>query len=378
MSKNNYRLLQGNEACAFGALAAGAKFFAGYPITPSTEIAELLAYELPRHGGKFIQMEDEIGSIAAVIGASVAGAKSMTATSGPGFSLMQENLGYAYITEIPCVVVNVQRGGPSTGLPTKVSQGDTMQANWGTHGDYYPIVIAASNVSECFDMTIRAFNLAEKYRSPVILLLDEILGHMRERIRIPDKDEIKLINRAKPSVPPEWYKPYEYTPTNVSPMADFGEGYRYHITGLIHDSFGFPTADPAEIKRKLDKLRSKIMLNTSDICTYKEEYTEFSGIVVVAYGIAARVAQQAVSIARKRRFKIGMFQPETIWPFPEKAFLRAIEHARLVIVAELNQGQLIHEIRRIAPSRTKVVGAFRYDGELLNPMEIVDKVHEAT
>ncbi|MBD3234561.1 MAG: 2-oxoacid:acceptor oxidoreductase subunit alpha [candidate division Zixibacteria bacterium] len=376
MPEAKYRLLQGNEACAYGAVAAKTEFFAGYPITPSTEIAEILAYELPRRGGRFIQMEDEIGSIAAIIGASAAGAKSMTATSGPGFSLMQENLGYAYMTEIPCVIVNVQRGGPSTGLPTKVAQADTMQAKWGTHGDYYPIVIAASNVSECFHMTIRAFNLSEKYRSPVILLLDEVLGHMRERIRIPEEDEIELVMRPKATVPPGWYKPYELTATNISPMANYGEGYRFHITGLTHDAQGYPTSDPVQIKTKLDKLKNKIMLNTDDICTFREDNTEFAGIVVVAYGTVARVAQQAVSIARRRRFRIGLFQPETIWPFPEKGFLKAIEHARLVIVAELNQGQLIHEIRRIAPPKVNVVGTFRYDGELMNPSEIVNKVRE--
>ena len=377
MSKNNVRLMQGNEACASGALAAGVSFFGGYPITPSTEIAELLARELPKNGGHFIQMEDEIASIAAVIGASVAGAKSMTATSGPGFSLMQENLGYAYMTEVPCVVVNVQRGGPSTGLPTKVSQSDTMQAKWGTHGDYFPIVLSASSVQECFDMSVRAFNLSEKYHSPVILLLDEVLGHMREKIRIPEKDEVQLIERCKPTVPPEWFQPFELTPTHISPMAGYGNGYRFHYTGLTHDPFGFPTGKPSEIREKLDKLMLKITQNVDDICTHKEEFLEDSHIVVIAYGITARVAQQAVRIARHRRFKVGLFQPETIWPFPEKALKRALEHADLAIVAELNQGQLIHEVSRIARSKVKVQGVFRYDGEIMTPTEIVNKIREA-
>jgi 2-oxoglutarate ferredoxin oxidoreductase subunit alpha len=377
MFDDNEYMMQGNEACAYGALTAGVGFFGGYPITPSTEIAEILSREMPRRGARFIQMEDEIGSIAAVVGASVAGAKSMTATSGPGFSLMQETLGYAYMTEVPCVVVDVQRGGPSTGLPTKIAQADTMQAKWGTHGDYYPIVLAASSVPECFHMTIRAFNLAEKYRSPVVLLLDEVLGHMREKIRIPAREELDVCDRVRPTVPPEWYQHFEMTPTCVSPMADFGEGYRFHMTGLTHDPSGFPTASPPEIGAKLDKLKGKIMNNCEDICSYQQEYIDDSHIVVIAYGSTARAAQQAVRIARHKRFKVGLFKPETIWPFPEKALAAALDDADLAVVAELNQGQLIHEVRKIARTKTKVIGAFRYDGEFMNPMQIVDTIREA-
>ncbi|MCP4634266.1 MAG: 2-oxoacid:acceptor oxidoreductase subunit alpha [candidate division Zixibacteria bacterium] len=377
MPEKNVYLMQGNEACAQGALFAGINFFAGYPITPSTEIAEVLARELPKHGGRFIQMEDEIASMAAIIGASFTGAKVMTATSGPGFSLMQENIGYAYMTEAPCVIIDVQRGGPSTGLPTKVAQAETMQSKWGTHGDYFPIVLAASSVPECFEMTVRAFNLAEKYRSPVVLLLDEVLGHMREQITIPDKEDIEIVDRTRPTLPAEWYQPFEHTPTHISPMADFGEGYRYHVTGLTHDASGFPTSNATEIRDKLDKLKMKIMQNTDDICTYHEEFTEYAKIVVVAYGITARVAQQAVRIARRKRFKVGLFQPKTIWPFPEKALRKAVEHARLVVVAELNQGQLVHEVERIVPSRTKVAGAFRYDGEVMDPIQIVETIQQA-
>ncbi len=377
MSENNVRLFQGNEACSFGALAAGVNFFGGYPITPSTEIAEILARELPKRGGHFIQMEDEIGSIAAVIGASVAGAKAMTATSGPGFSLMQENLGYAFMIEAPCVVVNVQRGGPSTGLPTKVAQADTMQAKWGSHGDYNPIVLTASSVEDAYYKTIRAVNLSEKYRNPVILLLDEVLGHMREKIHIPEEDEIKIVNRLKPTVPPEWYQPFEITPTHISPMAGYGEGYRFHMTGLTHDPWGFPTAKSSEIKEKMDKLMLKISQNVDDISTYKEEFIEDSHIIVIAYGITARVAQQAVRIARHKRFKVGLFQPETLWPFPDKGLKKALENANLAIVAELNQGQMIREVQRLAPKKTKIVGAFRYDGELITPDEIVNKIKEA-
>ncbi len=377
MTKNQSYLLQGNQACAYGALAGGIDLFAGYPITPSTEIAEILASELPRQGGRFIQMEDEIGSIAAIIGASIAGAKSMTATSGPGFSLMQESMGYAYMAEVPCVIVDVQRGGPSTGLPTKVSQADTMQAKWGTHGDYYPIVLAAASISECFHMTVRAINLSEKFRSPVVLLLDEVLGHMRERITIPDRSELELVDRRKPTVPPEWFKPFELTPTHISPMAGYGEGYRFHCTGLTHDSSGFPTSDPAEIRDKLDKLKLKITQNSDEICTYKQEHIDDCHIVVIAYGVTARVAQQAVRIARHKRFKVGLFQPDTIWPFPEKALSKALENADLAIVAELNQGQLINEVKRIAHSKVKVEGIFRYDGEIITPNEIVNKIREA-
>ena len=235
------QLLQGNEACALGALAAGCRFFAGYPITPSTEIAEVMARELPKVGGKFIQMEDEIASIAAVLGASVGGVKAMTATSGPGFSLMQENIGYAAMAEIPCVIVDVQRAGPSTGLPTSPSQGDVMQARWGTHGDHPVIALAPSTVREAFDLTVWAFNFSEKYRTPVILLMDEVVGHMRERAELPPREMVEVVDRVKPHVPPDWYFPYEETSADVPPFASFGEGYRFHITGLFHDRAGFPT-----------------------------------------------------------------------------------------------------------------------------------------
>jgi len=369
-------LMQGNEACGWGALAAGCRFFGGYPITPSTEIAELLARNLPRIGGYFIQMEDEIASIAAVIGASVAGSKSMTATSGPGFSLMQENLGYAYIAEVPCVVVNVQRGGPSTGLPTKVAQADTMQAKWGTHGDYYPIVLAPSSVRECFDLTIRAFNLAEVYRSPVIVLSDEILGHMREIVTLPSPENVKVENRAKPVDPPEWYKHFEITPDFRSPMASFGDGYRFHTTGLTHDESGFPTAKPNEIKAKLDKLKLKIMRHREQICEIRTDMMDDAHIMVFAYGSTARAARSAIRIARKKRFKVGMVQPLTIWPFPDDQIAAELEKVDMVVVPELNQGQIIGEIERLARKHIKIVPLQRYDGELITPSQIVDVIKE--
>ncbi|MCJ7577635.1 MAG: 2-oxoacid:acceptor oxidoreductase subunit alpha [candidate division Zixibacteria bacterium] len=370
------RLLQGNQACAEGALASGARLFAGYPITPSTEIAEFLARQLPKVGGKFIQMEDEIASIAAVIGASVTGLKSMTATSGPGFSLMQEHIGYAYMAEVPCVIVDVQRGGPSTGLPTKVAQSDTMQVRWGTHGDYYAIALAPSSVEECFELTIRAFNLSEKYRTPVIVLMDEVVGHMREKIKLPDPGEIKVINRMKPTVPPEWYQHFEINPHFVSPMASFGEGYRFNITGLTHNPEGFPTDRPEVIREKLDKLKNKICHNVSDIVQVREEFMEDANVAVFAYGIVARAAGQAIRMAREKRMRVGLIQPLTIWPFPDEYIERILEQLDLIIVAELNQGQLIGEVMRVVRGKTRVRGLFRYDSELITPDQIFDKIRE--
>lgn len=370
------RLILGNRACAEGAVAAGCRFFAGYPITPSTEIAEFLALELPKVGGKFIQMEDEIASSAAVIGASAAGVKSMTATSGPGFSLMQEHIGYAFMAEVPCVIVNVQRGGPSTGLPTKVSQADTMQARWGTHGDYYAIALAPSSVEECFHFTIRAFNLSEKYRTPVIVLMDEVVGHMREKVTFPDPDEIRIINRMKPTVHPGWYQHFEINPHFVSPMASFGEGYRYNITGLTHNPDGFPTARPVAIKEKLDKLRNKITHNVNDIVEIREEFMEDAHIAVLGYGIVARAARQAVRMAREKRIKAGLIQPLTVWPFPDVYMEHILEQLDLVIVAELNQGQLIREVMRVNRGKTRVRGLNRYDSELITPDQIFRKIRE--
>jgi 2-oxoglutarate ferredoxin oxidoreductase subunit alpha len=370
------RLIQGNQACAEGAIAAGCRFFGGYPITPSTEIAEVLARELPKAGGKFIQMEDEIASLASVIGASVAGAKSMTATSGPGFSLMQEHIGYAFMAEVPCVIVDVQRGGPSTGLPTKVAQADTMQARWGTHGDYQAIALAPSSVTECFHFTIRAFNLSEKYRTPVVLLMDEVVGHMREKVTLPHQDEIRIINRMKPTVHPGWYQHFEVNPHFVSPMASFGEGYRYNITGLTHNPDGFPTARPATIKEKLDKLKNKITHNINDIVQVREEFMEDAHLAVFAYGIVARAARQAVRMAREKRIKVGLIQPLTIWPFPDVFMEHIMEQLDLVIVAELNQGQLVREVMRVSRGKSRVRGLNRYDSQLITPDQIFRKIRE--
>jgi 2-oxoglutarate ferredoxin oxidoreductase subunit alpha len=377
MSKN-IRLLQGNEACAEGAILAGVRFFGGYPITPSTEIAEILARRLPLVDGTFMQMEDEIGSLAAVIGASVAGVKAMTATSGPGFSLMQEHIGYAYMAEVPCVIIDIQRGGPSTGLPTKVSQSDIMQAAYGTHGDYHAIVLSASSCEECLLFTIKAVNLAERYRTPVVLLADEVIGHMREKVNIPERDEVEVQERIKPEVPPEWYKHFEITPTFVSPMASFGEGYRFNITGLTHDEMGFPTAKPAQIKAKLDKLRKKIERNKADICEIKTAYMDDEPhIIVLSTGIVSRAANQAVKIARQKRMKVGAIQLVTLWPFPDKQIAKYLKTCRHLVVAELNQGQIVKEVERYVDKRhTRVDSLQRYDSELITPQDILQKIRE--
>jgi len=370
------KLMQGNEACVQGALYAGCRFFGGYPITPSTEIAEGMARLLPRYGGHFIQMEDEIGSMAAIIGASLTGTKAMTATSGPGFSLMQENIGYAYIAEVPVVVVDVQRGGPSTGLPTKISQADTMQARWGTHGDYQAIAVAPASVRECFEQTVKAFNFAERFRTPVIVLGDEVLGHMREMITIPEPGELEVFNREVPDVPHEWYHHYEITPSLVSPMAAMGQGYRYHVTGLTHDQEGFPTANPLEIKAKLDKLRNKIVRFADELTQLDVEMMDDANICVFAYGTSARAARQAVHMAREKRIRAGLIRPITIWPFPDEQLRELLTHVRRAVVVELNQGQLVYELERVAPKTCKVSNLNRYDGEVLNPVEIFKRILE--
>lgn len=376
MAPKRRKLLLGNQSCVEGAVYAGLNFFAGYPITPSTEVAETCARVLPRIGGRFIQMEDEIGSIAAVIGASVAGLKSMTATSGPGYSLMVENIGYAYMTETPVVVVNVQRGGPSTGLPTKISQSDTMQARWGSHGDYTAIAVAPSTVSECLTETIRAFNLAERFRTPVTVLMDEVLGHSRELVRIPEPSEFPIYNRVKPTSKPEEFVPFEFTENLVSPMPAYGEGYRHHVTGLTHDINGFTTNRPEEIAPKLDKLRNKIMNYTDEIIKLRAEMMDDAEIVFISYGTVSRAALQAASLAREAGAKVGTVQLYTIWPFAEQQLRDLCGKCRKVIVTELNMGQVIHEVRKVLPPDIEVHALQRYDGEILTPMQLLEKLEE--
>lgn len=377
MTDRVVKLMQGNEACVEGAIAAGMRFYGGYPITPSTEIAELSAEKLPRVGGKFIQMEDEIASMGSVIGASLAGLKAMTATSGPGFSLKQENIGYAAITEVPCVIVNVQRGGPSTGLPTSPAQGEVMQVKWGTHGDHPMIALTPSSVRETYDLTIRAFNLAEKYRTPVILLMDEVVAHMRERIEIPNEDEIEIINRKKPESGLDKYNPYEVKEGEyVSPMAAFGDGYRFHVTGLIHDKTGFPTTNPKLAEELVNRLVNKVEDNIDDIVTYEEYKLDDADIAIVAYGGTARSVKSAVNAGREENIKVGMFRPITMWPFPKKQIEELAKKVKKVIVVEMNMGQYFLEVDRIAGKHTEVKKYGRVNGELITPDEILIIIKE--
>jgi len=368
---------QGNTALAYGALAAGCNFFGGYPITPSSEIAEVMAEELPKIGGKFIQMEDEIAGIAAIIGASIAGAKALTATSGPGFSLKQENLGLAYIAEIPIVVVDVMRGGPSTGLPTKTAQQDVMQARWGTHGDHATICFAPSSVQECYDLAIRAFNMAERFRQPVLILSDEVVGHMREKVTKKDPAKLKLTNRVRPSVPPDKFTPYAPDPlTGVPAMASFGDGYAWHVTGLTTGEWGFPTSNPPEIEKKMLRLMSKVERARADIVAYESEYMDGADIVVVAYGSVGRSALRAVRDARKRGIPAGFFRPVTLWPFPGEELAKHALGAKVVLVPELNCGQMVLEVERVIRGRSEVRGISLVNGELFQPAEIGRVIEE--
>ena len=372
-------IMQGNEAVAYGALDAGVNFFAGYPITPSTEVAEILAAELPKRGGAFIQMEDEIASICAIIGASLAGAKSLTATSGPGFSLMQEGIGFAKITETPCVVVNVQRMGPSTGMPTSPAQGDIMQSRWGSHGDSPAIVLYPDSVKESYELTIRAVNLSEKYRTCVILLMDEVIGHMRESVLLPDMANVRVINRIKPTVPPHWYKHYDENQKYLSPLASFGEGYRFHVTGLTHDAHGFPTNKAGEAGEMMDRLRKKITYNIRDLVQIESHQMDDAKIAIFAAGITARSAKAAIAMARAEGIKVGLLRPLTIWPFPDEAVRKMLRDVDTVIVPELNQGQLIHEIRRLTKDKSEsdVLSIRKVTGDLITPNEILRKIKEA-
>lgn len=369
--KATVKLLMGNEACVEGALAAGVRFFGAYPITPANEIGEILSERLPEIGGKFIQMEDEIASMGAVIGASIGGLKSMTATSGPGFSLMQENIGYAAMAEVPCVVVNVMRAGPSTGLPTRPSQGDVMQSRWGTHGDHPVIVLSPHSVRETFDLTVTSVNFAEKYRLPVILLMDEVIGHMREKMVVPPPESIEIVNRTKPTVPPQWYKPYEDNQIGVPPMANFGDGYRYHITGLTHDQMGFPTSRLDEIKAGIERLFKKVTLALKDIQLYEHIMVDDAEVVIVAYGCVARSARKVVHDLRKEGKKVGMVRLITLWPFPRRALEAIPGKVKKIVVPEMNMGQIYREVLRVNAGRTKVVKVSRIDGELMTPREII-------
>ena len=378
MSKTKTLLLQGDEAVVEGGMAAGADFFAGYPITPASEIAEGFAEQLPEKGGKFIQMEDEIAGMGCIVGASLAGSKAITATSGPGFSLKQENLGFAIMVEAPCVVVNVQRVGPSTGLPTSPSQGDIMQAKWGTHGDHPIIALSPSSVAETFDLTVTAFNLAEKYRIPIILLLDEIVGHMREKITIPPSEELEIVNRKKPN--PENkdnFYPYEETEDLIPPMPDYGTGFKYHSTGLFHDKTGFPRGKTEDAKKLMDRLMGKINNNLDDIIHLEDDLNGDEEVAVLAYGSTVRSAISAVNQVREEGIKAGWVKLKTIWPFADDYVRELAEKVDRIIVPELNMGQLIGEVERVAAGKAEVTGINRYDGTLITPAEVVAEIKGA-
>ncbi|MCS7232828.1 MAG: 2-oxoacid:acceptor oxidoreductase subunit alpha [Synergistetes bacterium] len=371
--KNRIMFIQGNEAIAEAAIIAGARFFAGYPITPATEIAEVLAYRMPQVGGVFIQMEDEIASIAAVIGASMAGFKAMTATSGPGFTLMQENIGYAIMVEAPCVVVDVQRGGPSTGLPTLPAQGDVMQSRWGTHGDHPIVVLSPATVQEAFDLTIKAFNISELVRNPVILLTDAVVGHLREKMIITDEGEIEIINRRETKLPPEQYKPCKGGVDFVPDYARPGTGYRYHVTSNVHDEEGFPATYSHKAADELIKrLHKKIDYYRDKLTYYKSYYAEDADVLIITYGCTARSAKDAVKILRDKGVKAGLLQLQTIWPFPYDVVEGYAKKAKLVVVPEMNMGQLIGEIERAI--KREALGVNRADGKMISPAEIVGAI----
>ncbi len=376
--KRRIEFWSGNEAVAEAAIAAGCRFFAGYPITPSSEIAHVLSQRLPMIGGKFIQMEDEIAAMGAIIGASLTGAKVMTATSGPGFSLKQENIGFACMIEAPCVVVNVMRGGPSTGLPTALGQSDIMQARWGTHGDRPVIALTPAYLDEVYTETIRAFNLAEKYRTPVFILLDEVIGHLSERLDLPNENEITLIDRLRPTVPPEDYLPYDTRWGDVPPIADYFSGYRFHMTGLNHDKSGFPTTDPATCQRENERLMRKVDDNLADIIRFENTSTYDAEILVIAFGSSARAAAVAIADARNKGIKVGMLRPLTLWPFPEKEVRDFANRGKAIIVPEANLGQLFYEIDRLVAGKcpirriNKVGGVPIYPGEVLAQIEAIN------
>jgi 2-oxoglutarate ferredoxin oxidoreductase subunit alpha len=368
--------ISGNEAIAEGCLAAGCRFFGGYPITPSSEIAERMSRRLPQVGGVFIQMEDEIASIAALLGAAWAGKKSMTATSGPGISLMMENIGLGVMTETPCVIINVQRGGPSTGLPTLVGQGDVMQARWGSHGDYELIALAPNSVQECFDLSIDAFNLSEEYRTPVIMLTDESVCHMFEKLTIPTKSKIKIVNRKKPKVAPKYYLSYKPDIDMIPPMAHAGDGYNVFVTGLTHDEKGYPviTSEAQEVLVK--RLIDKILLNEEKIRKVENHLVDDAKILVISYGITSRSAKGAVNLARKKKIKAGLLRLITIWPFPTKLIEQLSKKVDAIVVAEINNGQIIKEVREAVKKDIPIILSGKLGGSVHTPTEILSKIEE--
>jgi 2-oxoglutarate/2-oxoacid ferredoxin oxidoreductase subunit alpha len=364
----------GDHAVTEGALAAGCRFFGGYPITPASEVAERMSWRMAQVGGEYIQMEDELASMAAIVGASCAGAKSMTATSGPGFSLMMENIGLAYMMEVPCVILDVMRGGPSTGMPTLTSQGDMMQVKWGSHGDYQVIAYCPSSVQEMFDLTIKAFNAAEKYRLPTFIMGDQILGHMTAKVQIPPPDGIEIVNRKITDSDPKDYLPYDSSEL-VPPMAHAGDGYRIHMTGLTHDERGYPATYPEAHKKLMDRLNAKLEENLGEIIEIEERLLEDAEVAVIAYGSEARSAWRAVQLAREEGIKVGLMRLITAWPFPGDQIQALGRKVRKIIMPEVNYGQLVHMAR--GHTRCEIVSLPHPGGAIHRPDEILSVIREA-
>lgn len=376
MENKNVYFMQGNEAMAEGAIAAGARFYAGYPITPSSEVAEVASRKLPQVDGLYVQMEDEIGSIAAIIGASVAGKKSFTATSGPGFSLMQENLGVAVMGEVPCVIMNVQRSGPSTGLATKPAQGDLMQSRWGTHGDHGIIVLSPSSVQDCYDLTIEAFNLSEKYRTPVILLADEIVGHMSEKVVMRELGDDEIINRTQPTCDPADYLPFKLDGDEIAPLAAYGSDYVFRVSGSTHDQKGFPNSQPENADKFIRHYTDKIEKNHHDIVKYREYRMDDAEYAIITFGCSTRSALEAMEIAREEGKKVGVLQLVTVWPFAAEKVAQVSHQVKGIVVPELNLGQMIREVERVGGGRVPIFGVNRVDSHSINPYDILVKLKE--
>lgn len=369
------QFIQGDVAIAYGALLAGCRYFAGYPITPATETAEILSRLMPKIGGTYLQMEDEIASISAVIGAAWAGAKALTTTSGPGFSLMQESIGYACMTETPCVIADVQRSGPSTGQPTEASQGDMMQARWGTHGDYAIIALAPASVQECLDLTIEAFNLSERYRNPVLLMTDGEVGHMRERVHIPGEKDIRIENRKQPDVPKDRYIPFSAGESKVPRLADFGTGYRVYVTGLTHNEKGYPATDDAEEHTKLvRRLCEKITDRSDELTNVQRDFVKGSKVGIVSYGITSRAANSATRLLRKKRIKTNHLRLISVWPFPYKEVYALAKQVDAIYVPEMNLGQIFHPVTEAAKGECEVVSLPKIGGVMHTPKEIINAI----
>ncbi|MCD6218702.1 2-oxoacid:acceptor oxidoreductase subunit alpha [bacterium] len=369
--------LDGDHAAAEGCIAAGSRFFAGYPITPATEIAERVSARFPRIGGIFVQMEDELASMNAILGASWGGAKAMTCTSGPGFSLMMENFGLGIMLETPCVLANVQRGGPSTGLPTLVAQSDMMQARWGSHGDYEVIALVPDSPQECFDLTITAFNYSELYRMPILIMMDECVGHMTERVIIPEADKIRIVPRRYTTESPSTYLPYKADDDLIPPMPPVGEGYRFHVTGLTHDEKGYPVMNAATQKKLVSRLINKVKDHAEEIIITDEKYMDDAEIVLLSYGITGRVAIPAIEKAREEGLKVGSMRLKTVWPFPEKRIREMSKHIKGFVFPELNMGQVVLEAERCACGNCKVVRVPHAGGWVHDPEVIYDAIKEA-